>query len=237
MSFDTKFYKIQTKIRALNTRNDVIAICERESRRIGDILKAYLILIKSESESFVLDAPCGYGNMLFLYRKLGIDYEGFDLDINQVNLAKSIGLSARKADIFSVECKNKYSAISSFDFIEHLEKGDALLIIEKFYQMLRPNGYIFLRTPSGDSPFGLRDYAEDPTHKWIGTSNSISSLLYIAGFKNVNIYEDWPIPRYLKIVRKPLALFLRCTTKAYFWLIGFGWPRCLSSSMIVVAQK
>ena len=74
--FFKKCFKIQTKIRALNTRNDVIAICERESRRIGDILKAYLILIKSESESFVLDAPCGYGNMLFLW---------FPLIVNDVN--------------------------------------------------------------------------------------------------------------------------------------------------------
>lgn len=237
MNFDNRFYQIQTKIRSVYNPIDITALCDSEALRIGSILRPYLVIIKQMHEPLVLDAPCGYGNMLYLYKKEGLNYEGFDLDQNQVDLAKSIDLNAVAMNIFDIKCNNIYSAISSFDFIEHIEKNMALDAIEKFYHMLQPDGYLFLRTPSGDSPFGLRDYAEDPTHKWIGTSNSIASLLSIAGFKNIEVYEDWPIPKNLKIIRLTLSVSLRFLTKTYYWLMGFGWPRCLSSSMIIVAQK
>lgn len=237
MSFDRRFYNIQTKLRGLDSPEKIRTLCAAESQRIGIILRQYITIIKSSDNSIALDVPCGYGNLLHLYKEAGLSATGFDLDENQVNLAKSIGLNASVMDVFDVITTREYAAISSFDFIEHLEKGVALNLIEKFYGMLRPNGYLFLRTPSGDSPFGLRDFAEDPTHKWIGTSNSVSSLLYICGFKSVTIYEDWPIPRRFKITRLLISKALRNITKAYYWLTGFGWPRCLSSSMIIVAQK
>lgn len=237
MNFDEKFYKNQARVKGLIGKNKIIELCNSEYIRISVILRHYLDAIKAEDDARALDVPCGYGNMLNLYRREGINAKGFDIDENQVNLAKSIDLNAHLKNVFDVDDEGEYSVISSFDFIEHLEKEFALDVLEKFYGLLHPNGYLFLRTPCADTPFGLRDFAEDPTHKWIGTSNNIASLLHIAGFKSVEVYEDWPLPRKFKALRNFISSAFRLLTKSFFWILGFGWPRCLSSSMIIVAKK
>lgn len=237
MNIDDKFYEYQTSFRSVISPDQINALCSRESARLGLRIKKYLDRIKLNPEALVLDAPCGYGNMLYLYRENGIKCEGIDLDGAQIKLALSVGLNAAKGDIFQAEANCHYAAISSLDFIEHVDKNSALVAINRFHRMIKPGGYLIIRTPCGDSPFGLRDFAEDPTHKWIGTSACISSLLRIAGFNNIEVIEDWPIPVHFGYVRTPVASILRAFTRLFLWLIGFGNPKCLSASMIIVAQK
>jgi len=237
MSIDEEFYKLQTHIRGALSNNELIKLCESEASRIQPIISEEIVGVKLNHNPQVLDAPCGYGNLLYLYKKNGINAYGFDLDKKQVELAKSIGLSANEGDILDISSKNQYDLISSFDFIEHISKDNALVILNKFYSLLVDGGYLIIRTPSGDSPFGLRDFAEDPTHKWIGTSVCIKSMLSIAGFSDVIVKEDWPRYRKFNYVRSLIGKFFRTMLRMFLIGLGFGNPACLSTSMIMIARK
>lgn len=237
MDIDEIFYNNQTAIRGCLSEESIVALCEAEYLRIKPILSATLDRVKVTESVKALDVPCGYGNMLFLYRKENIVAEGIDLDRHQVSLANKIGLPAKTANFFNMEAKDKYDIITSFDFIEHVSKSDAMKAIYKFNELLKSGGTLVLRTPCGDSPFGLRDFAEDPTHKWIGTSTCISSMLKIAGFENIEVLEDWPNLNKFKVIRRIAAIFTRNLFRLLIFSMGLPHPKCLSSSMIIVARK
>lgn len=237
MSIDNKFYTFQTQGGRINPNSDIEKLLKSESLRLTKRLDKYFQEIKLEQNHIVLDAPCGYGNMLYTYSRHNIKSHGYDLDSAQVSIAKYYGLNAETMDILKIQSSSKYIAISSLDFIEHLEKDVALEVLKNFYSFLRPGGLLILRTPCADSPFGLRDFANDPTHKWVGTSGTVSNLLVMTGYCNIEIIEDWPMPNKLRIPRIFLAKVLRSLTRIYLFLIGFGSPTCLSPSMLIVARK
>ena len=237
MNVDHEFYKFQTKIRGIQSEEEVASLCFKEANRLGSILKSSLNKVQSNPYAMALDAPCGYGNMLYLYKNLGIKSVGFDLDESQISLAKKLGLNAHVLNIYELPLDQKYSIISSLDFIEHVEIGNALIILRNFYKLLNDNGVLLIRTPCGDSPFGFRDFAGDLTHKWFGTCSSVTALLEIAGFKKIEIIEDWPIPSRYVFIRKLLAPISRLFIRIMIQLAGYGDAKCISSSMILVAYK
>lgn len=237
MNLDKRFYEYQTKGGRINAASDIGQLLNSESVRLTKRLGKYLGEIRRQPDHLVLDAPCGYGNMLYTYALQEINCHGCDLDDAQVRIAKSFGFRAETMNIFDLLPDCQYNAISSLDFIEHIEKGQALQVLSKFNSMLKSGGLLILRTPSADSPFGLRDFADDPTHKWIGTSSTISKLLAMAGYYKIEIIEDWPYPAKFYLARISVATILRCLSRLYLFLIGFGNPRCLSPSMIIVARK
>ena len=238
MNMDSEYYKYQTFIRGVFSEDELVDICNKESKRLGAILRPYLNYLRQKSNPIALDAPCGYGNMLYIYRENNIPAEGVDLDESQISLAQKMGLNAKKIDIFDLSEKSTYSIISSLDFIEHLEKDRALGALIKFHKMLKDDGMLIIRTPCGDTPFGIRDFCADPTHKWFGTSECISSILKIAGFKKVVVLEDWPIPTRFMLIRTVLIEPLtRGLIRILLKMIGYGSPTCLSPSMILIATK
>ena len=238
MKIDDLYYAHQTKIRGVINKRELIDLCENESLRIKKVLKKELDELR-KSKVTVLDIPCGYGNLLHLYASIGIEAVGYDLDQNQVNLARSISLNAMVSSIENLDLvHNSFSAISSFDFLEHISKEDIPTVLNKFNNWLKPGGFLFLRMPCADSPMGLRDFAEDPTHKWIATSSCMNSLLTIFGFEDIKCYEDWPRPKKLYYLRNYVAKFLRFFLRLFLFFTGFtGYSKPLSSSMIIIARK
>ncbi len=193
---DEEFYNIQTEIRGLQSREEIKSLCETFHRRVGHFLDRKINYEKKEKgEIFALDAPCGYGNLLHVYKKNDIDAFGIDLDKNQINLAKKMGFNACVGNIFELPIELQVDIVTSFDFIEHVEKDRALDALKIFHRILKPNGLLIIRTPCGDNPFGFCDFTDDPTHKWVGSSATVTSILKIAGFGNFEIIEDWPRPK------------------------------------------
>ena len=238
MNIDDEFYKFQTNIRGKFTINELKNLCENEYARINKILE-YSVrkygLRKSNLKA--IDVPCGYGNILYTLNRMNIENVGYDLDVNQIELAKSLKLNAKRSDFFDLEINEKYDLITSFDFIEHLEKNNSLKVLLKFANMLNDKGLLIIRTPCGDSPLGLKDFSDDPTHKWIGSYNCIVSMLKIAGFSHFEVLEDWPYSKKYGTLRK---IFRTITTPVFRLLlcaIGYGRPVCLSPSMIILATK
>lgn len=236
-NIDARFYGFQTHIRGVWSQGDLEALCSSEARRIERVIPDLLRCLRGTAGAIALDAPCGYGNLLYLYKMNSIDASGVDLDEQQVALARSLNLQAQVGDITNLPEGQQYDIISSFDFIEHIEKSDALVVLDRFHAALKEGGCLVLRTPCADTPFGLRDFAEDPTHKWIGSSLCLISMLKICGFSTVEVREDWPLPRRFTGPRLVVARILRGLLRLVMVHAGYGHPLCMSSSMILVARK
>lgn len=234
---DALFYLNQTKVRGLLTKHELKEHCKLEARRIEKVLKYELELLK-KNNAYVLDVPCGYGNLLSLYKDRGIQAIGYDLDDGQVQLARLLGLNAFQSDVMDIKNNNiKFHAISSFDFLEHIHKNDAIKVLNIFFDLLEPGGYLILRMPCGDGLFGLRDFADDPTHKWIATSNCMRSVLSIHGFSNIKVYEDWSLPKRNPFVKCICGSLLRWIVRKVLIFSQLSQAYPMSSSMIIVATK
>ncbi len=59
----------------------------------------------------------------------------------------------------------RFDAIFAFDVFEHFSQEELLLRLDAVAVMLKPGGFLTLRFPNAQSPFGLAAQHGDPTHK------------------------------------------------------------------------
>lgn len=141
----------------------------------------------------ILDFGCGVGHFLHLAAKQKLIPFGHDISQTAATQAKkkfSLELCTSPAN-FSTFSQNQFNHIASFDVIEHLPNFQATL--KNFHHWLKPQGYLFLTTPSfdtwdakllGKSWYG---YTRIPQHVNYFDSNSITLSLTKANFNLISI--------------------------------------------------
>ena len=238
MNYRAQYYKYQTKARGLLDAETLEIRFEKLSTWYWSRLKSKL---PRQLNAKCLDLPCGYGNFLYFLRAKGYsDIRGYDLDEAQVGLAKLLALPAYEGDIFHVLANGDslYDMISSFDFIEHIPKDDALKFLDLCRDSLRPGGVLILRTPCADGPFGAHDANNDITHEWSMTSNVLKTILEMSGFSRVEVLDERPQPTSV-IETFRWLIFYPTKLIADFFCIALGMrpPQVWSRSMIAIAYK
>jgi SAM-dependent methyltransferase len=226
-------YAFQTEARGLQTASTLGPALAKMSRTYAHYFKGLAI------EAPALDLACGYGNMLHFLADCGVEAVGVDADPKQVALCQSLGLNAQVGDALeALRAARGLRFLSALDFIEHLEKDEAVALLRTAREALVPGGVLLLRLPSADGPFGAHDFANDITHKWVASANLMSSLLRATGFEVIRIHDDYPAPAHLKGVARYVAYRL---TRAVLGLavIGLGMtpPQIWTRSMWVTARK
>lgn len=238
MNYQERYYRYQTKARGLLSVDSLTSHFEKLRMLYGGRLRKYL---PKNKDARCLDIPCGYGNFLYFLRAKGYrNIAGFDLDENQIILARMLELPATKGDVFEVLAKSKdqFDLISSLDFIEHLSKDDALRFIEACRNKLCEGGILILRAPCADGPFGAHDAWNDLTHQWGMTSNVLQTILELSGFVKVQILDERPDPTSLFNTIRWLIFFpARAFASALCIALGMRPPRIWTRSMIAVAYK
>ena len=233
-----KYYKYQTVARGILDKASLETHFIKLDQWYWSILKNYLPRDKSAK---CIDVPCGYGNFLYFLRNRGYkNIVGYDLDEDQIALAKLLNLPARHEDIFDALRSNNepIDLISSFDFIEHITKDDALSFIELCFEKLNTGGVLVLRTPSADGPFGGHDANNDLTHEWTMTSTVLRTLLEMNGFRSINIIDEHPRPIGLIGVCRWLVYFpTKLLASLLCICLGMRPPKIWSRSMIAVSYK
>lgn len=137
----------------------------------------------------MLDLGMGTGRFLAEAKKRGYVVTGSDFDVDAVSTARSFfGLS----DVHQLTLEESlekfqgrtFDFITMFDVIEHLDSFDT---IQKFAQLLSPNGKFVISTPwRGHSPlFGAGDYP--PLHLTRWSNTSMRNLLEQRGFSVVSV--------------------------------------------------
>ena len=93
----------------------------------------------------ICDAGCSYGmNLVFSSN----DSYGLEIQDNEVNFARSLGLNVYKQDIIKDDLSSlpKVDAVWNSAVLEHVDSPHVLL--RKLWQLLKPNGLLVLYVPT-----------------------------------------------------------------------------------------
>jgi 2-polyprenyl-3-methyl-5-hydroxy-6-metoxy-1,4-benzoquinol methylase len=149
-----------------------------------------------DKEAAILDVACGYGRLLRFFLKQGYtNLTGIDISPEQVENAKKIHPNVILGNALEYLQKNpgKFDLITGLDIIEHLYKDEAIRFLELAHLALKSNGRLIIQTPNADTPFGLIHRYNDLTHEICFNVNSLSKLMKICGFKNIEQREQGPV--------------------------------------------
>jgi len=152
-------------------------------------------------EAPILDLGCGAGQMLQLLKDTGFtNASGIDVSAEQVHLATERGLNAAVSDVFHHlrGAQSSFAAIIALDFVEHFDKSEQIPLFEAMHAALRPGGRLILETPNGQGLFASQVIYGDLSHLTIFSEGSLSQLLKLTGFENIEFYETGPTPKNLR---------------------------------------
>jgi 2-polyprenyl-3-methyl-5-hydroxy-6-metoxy-1,4-benzoquinol methylase len=144
----------------------------------------------------VIDIGCGQGDLVKVLLSDGYDASGVDVSPEQVELARTAGLSqVRHGDYREAldERAGRFAAITATDFLEHLTKGEVLETLDRIVQALAPGGIFVARVPNAVSPLGGHIRYGDFTHESSYTARSVRQLVAAAGFCSVTVHACPPV--------------------------------------------
>jgi len=178
-----------------------IALSDNSRRPFYDrLVKAYLPEDKSAA---VLELACGDGGLLRCLAAHGYgDALGVDLSPEQVARAHAAGtLRVEQSDVFdSLERlpESSKDGVVAIDLLEHLDKEEAMKLLDEVYRVLRPGGRFLMHTVNAESPFFGRVRYGDFTHRNAFTKLSIEQVCLAAQFARTECHEDPPAVHGLK---------------------------------------
>jgi 2-polyprenyl-3-methyl-5-hydroxy-6-metoxy-1,4-benzoquinol methylase len=168
---------------------------------IGDYIRnlyflQYLKILPLWKFKTVLDAGCGDGtyaiNMALQYPHINIT--GIDIDIKETSVKTPANLLFIRENLLQMQTKEAYDFIYSIDVIEHIP--DNVRVLNIFFNALKPNGYMYLHTPSRNGGRHIFPKSFFNTfHTWeleehIGdmyTFDELTTVLKNIGFKIVKV--------------------------------------------------
>jgi SAM-dependent methyltransferase len=228
-------YEYQRLARGLISREQLEAAFKKMAATYGHYFRRYL----NDATGPAVDVACGYGNFLYFLRAFGVAAEGFDLDEGQVALARLLDLPAETGDgLTQLRSRADLGLVSALDFLEHIDKDDAVAFLRSAHGALRSEGLIILRLPSADGPFGAHDYANDLTHRWLATASVMRNLLSALSFKVLAVHDDYPAPVHLKgFLRYATYQAAKRLLAVPVIALGMTPPSIWTRSMWIVAKK
>lgn len=145
----------------------------------------------------VLDLACGNGNLLYFFKERGYrNLHGVDVSAEQVAQARRVVSDVVQAS-FADYLTNRdatFDLIVAMDVVEHLRKDEVLELFDACRRALRPGGRLIVQTPNGESPWGNAVRYGDFTHEICLTPGSISWLLSLTGFTEIQTRPAGPRP-------------------------------------------
>lgn len=208
------------------------ALSDREFEHILKIYrKRFSRFLPADKAALIIDVACGSGHFLYFLKKTGYKNAiGIDLSREQVEQAQKKGIAnVKKADLFKYLLKfpNHFQMIIANDIIEHLKKEEIIKFLDLIYLALKPGGKVIMTTLNSASLFGALLLFDDFTHETGFAPNSLSQVMRVCNFKNIEIIGEKPIIYdFRSMVRSYIWGFLKIIFKSYM-LIACGTGRGL----------
>jgi len=214
-------------------------------RRFAKLAKWYACRLgphlPRDRDAALLDVPCGWGNFLYFLRLKGYrNVAGYDLDPEQVRLARLLDLPAREGNAIALlfEGDRQFDCIASIDFLEHVSRDDALQFLQSCRARLRPGGTLILRTPCADGPFGAHDLFNDITHQWSLTAGALRTILRMLDYERISILDERPQPyNVVNTLRLMMFYPARLVASGMTRALGLDPPEIWSRAMWAIAHK
>ncbi len=167
------------------------------------------LITKLEKSSTILELGCGHGRILNYLRQKGFTkVKGIDVSEEQILLARKDGLDAERADVFEYLEKQSPASVDcviAIDFVEHFTKEELMRLFELIHKAMKPNGTLLLQTVNGEGLFPRQIIYGDITHSTILSPGSMSQLLAITGFHDMQYSECAPVSSGLKGTLRSIA--------------------------------
>lgn len=146
----------------------------------------------------VADLGCGRGEFLELLRAADIESIGVEINDADVQACTEAGFTAVHADLFEWLGQRPDESLGGIflaQVIEHLPPPDWSRLFRLAVAKLAPGGRILVETINPESMFAiLRAYVLDPTHVRPVHAGLISFLAGRAGFENIEVHYQAPVP-------------------------------------------
>jgi SAM-dependent methyltransferase len=204
----------------------------------------YEKILPRDRNAKILDIGCGAGYFLHFLREKGYqNIRGIDLSQQMVGIcnANFLDIQAEVADGASYlkAHERSFDVIVANDVLEHVPKDRTVGFVKSAYRALMDNGKLLIKVPNLGNPFAVRLRYMDFTHEIGFTEQSLSQVLWLGGFRRINIL---PFP-----LNSPISLKLKIEnfiSKGIFFGItkimqyqGFVAPGILTPSLFAEAIR
>ncbi|MDA8961971.1 class I SAM-dependent methyltransferase [Congregibacter sp.] len=139
----------------------------------------------------LLDYGCANGDFLTIAKSMGWSADGVDFDPVAVSLARARGLDVALIEAGEMlKGEELYDVITLSHVLEHVH--DPVRLINDLLRLLKPGGVLWLETPNISS-IGHRTFGrfwrglEPPRHLTLFSSDTLKSVLFRAGFNDVEM--------------------------------------------------
>lgn len=114
----------------------------------------------------LLEIGFGNGEFLAWAKSAGASVVGSEITPAALAAAEAHGIELIPADFETdpTPWAAQFDIIAAFDVFEHLDPPTIIAKLRAIETMLRPGGWLLLRFPNGQSPFGLGPQHGDATH-------------------------------------------------------------------------
>ena len=189
----------------------------------------------------ILDIGCGSGQFLYFLKQRGFTQAvGIDLDTDQVEIGRALGLDCRRAHAaeFLASEPTRYGVIAMLDILEHFTREELFPLMQTVADHLAPGGSLIVSVPNADSPRGLHTVYSDITHELSFTPESLGELMFCHGLRVTDIHDPWPAPvSPMRKVYWGLANVMRGLEAARLRLLGMEPPKYWSTVIWARAVK
>ncbi|MEM0988474.1 MAG: methyltransferase domain-containing protein [Pseudomonadota bacterium] len=152
---------------------------------------------------------------------------GFAARIAPQDLAQSFGAEA-------------FDLICCFDVLEHLEQQEIIVMLSAFAKLLRADGRVIARFPSGDSPFSFAMFNSDITHRTHIGRGAVFQFCIASGLTAAQIRHPVMPIRGLglrRAIRRMMVCAGRWAVRNFVRKIFFdNAPRVVDPNMLIVLQ-
>src|SRR5580765_5552528 len=133
----------------------------------------------------LLEVGFGNGNFMGHARRLGHSVTGIETNAELQRRAQAAGFDVCGSP---AELANgAFDAVVAFDVLEHVPVADTVDFLTAIARSVKSGGYIVLRFPNGDSPFGRAYQYGDSTHVNVIGSIKIGFVASAAGLSVVSV--------------------------------------------------
>ncbi len=149
----------------------------------------------------VLEIGFGPGNFLAWARAAGANVAGTEVNPVLLEAARRNEISILDADLARAAAghRGRFDVVVAIDVFEHLTRDEIDTALRAVDEMLHPGGYLVLRFPNGQSPFGLLPQNGDVTHRTALSKDIIEQLCRETGLRAMRYRGSYR-------VRGPLGL-------------------------------
>lgn len=158
-------------------------------KRVLNVQAPYRWNLRRQDLGRTLDVGCGLGRNL---ENLPAGSVGVDHNPSSIALARAAGLEALTVEEWEASELRRPGAFDSIllaHVVEHMERHQALALLQEYLPYVRPGGKVFFVCPQE------RGYATDPTHVQFTSGTDLESLAREAGLQPQPSFS-FPLPRW-----------------------------------------